>query len=131
VFCLLCYAISGLTCEVAEFRGPGVHHNFDDSDSGYDVDMDQKKPFGGNQRGRIILLGDGTEVLTDSDDTEMFDHSEEDKDLASQVNKGQATSEDEPKPPTQKTEPNLKAAADGVLPKSTETTEKKADEKST
>ncbi|PMD44222.1 protein phosphatase-like protein 2C [Hyaloscypha variabilis F] len=117
--------------EYAEFRGPGVHHNFDDSDSGYDVDMDQKKPFGGNQRGRIILLGDGTEVLTDSDDTEMFDHSEEDKDLASQVNKGQATSEDEPKPPTQKTEPNLKAAADGVLPKSTETTEKKADEKST
>ncbi|KAH7350854.1 phosphatase 2C-domain-containing protein [Rhexocercosporidium sp. MPI-PUGE-AT-0058] len=74
------------------FRGPGVHHNFDDSDSGYDVDMDQKsKSFGGNQRGRIILLGDGTEVLTDSDDTEMFDRSEEDRDLASQVSKGQAT----------------------------------------
>ncbi|KAG4443455.1 hypothetical protein IFR05_001025 [Cadophora sp. M221] len=77
----------------SEFRGPGVHHNFDDSDSGYDVDMDQKsKSFGGNQRGRIILLGDGTEVLTDSDDTEMFDRSEEDRDLASQVpRKGQAT----------------------------------------
>lgn len=52
--------------------------------------MDQKsKSFGGNQRGRIILLGDGTEVLTDSDDTEMFDRSEEDRDLASQVHKGQ------------------------------------------
>jgi len=77
--------------EYAEFRGPGVHHNFDDSDSGYDVDMDQKSKttFGGNQRGRIILLGDGTEVLTDSDDTEMFDHQEEDKDLDSQVHKGQ------------------------------------------
>jgi len=76
--------------EYAEFRGPGVHHNFDDSDSGYDVDMDQKlKAFGGNQRGRIILLGDGTEVLTDSDDTEMFDRGDEDKDLVSQVNKGQ------------------------------------------
>ena len=108
-----------------------MHHNFDDSDSGYDVDMDQKKPFGANQRGRIILLGDGTEVLTDSDDTEMFDHSEEDKDLASQVNKGQATSQDEPKSTTEKTGPNLKAVADGVLPKSTETTEKKAEEKST
>merc|ERR1712093_567422 len=87
--------------EYAEFRGPGVHHNFDDSDSGYDVDMDSKsKSFGGNQRGRIILLGDGTEVLTDSDDTEMFDRSEEDRDLASQVSKGQtneSTGDSEPK----------------------------------
>jgi len=61
--------------------------------------MDQKsKTFGGgNQRGgRIILLGDGTEVLTDSDDTEMFDHSEEDRDLASQVHKGQVTGHDQP-----------------------------------
>jgi len=57
--------------------------------------MDQKlKSFGGNQRGRIILLGDGTEVLTDSDDTEMFDHGDEDKDLDSQVSKGKATSQD-------------------------------------
>jgi protein phosphatase PTC2/3 len=73
----------------AEFRGPGVHHNFDDSDSGYDLeDQKQGKPFGiGGYRGRIIFLGDGTEVLTDSDDTEMFDNSEEDKDLASQVSK--------------------------------------------
>ena len=107
-----------------------MHHNFDDSDSGYDVDMDQKKTFGGNQRGRIILLGDGTEVLTDSDDTEMFDHSEEDKDLASQVHKGQA-SQDEPKSAPEKTEPNLRGVADTPLPKSTETTEKKADEKVT
>ncbi|RDL37887.1 putative protein phosphatase 2C [Venustampulla echinocandica] len=85
--------------EYAEFRGPGVHHNFDDSDSGYDVDMDQKiKAFGGTQKGRIILLGDGTEVLTDSDDTEMFDHQEEDKDLASQVSKGQVAGSDESKP---------------------------------
>ena len=34
------------------------------------------------------MLGDGTEVLTDSDDTEMFDQSEEDKDTANQVKKG-------------------------------------------
>ncbi|KAJ0165084.1 Protein phosphatase 2C -like protein 2 [Colletotrichum tanaceti] len=75
--------------EYAEFRGPGVHHNFDDSDSGYDVDVENKgKPFGiGGYKGRIIFLGDGTEVLTDSDDTEMFDNAEEDKDLESQVSK--------------------------------------------
>lgn len=80
-----------LTCRnLAEFRGPGVHHNFDDSDSGYDVDSDNKpgKSFGiGGHKGRIIFLGDGTEILTDSDDTEMFDNSEEDQDLASQVSK--------------------------------------------
>jgi protein phosphatase 2C family protein 2/3 len=84
-----------LTTPAAEFRGPGVHHSFDDSDSGYDVDTDSRsRPFGNNNgsgpggyRGRIIFLGDGSEVLTDSDDTEMLDNSEEDKDLASQVSK--------------------------------------------
>ncbi|KAK1971725.1 protein phosphatase 2C [Colletotrichum sublineola] len=83
--------------EYAEFRGPGVHHNFDDSDSGYDVDIENKgKPFGiGGYKGRIIFLGDGTEVLTDSDDTEMFDNAEEDKDLESQVSKASsATNKD-------------------------------------
>ena len=120
---------AGLTCEIAEFRGPGVHHNFDDSDSGYDVDMDhQKKSFGGNQqRGRIILLGDGTEVLTDSDDTEMFDHSEEDKDLASQVHKGQTASPEETK--SDNTDPSYKAAADSFLSNSTEPAQKKAGDK--
>lgn len=58
--------------------------------------MDHKsKNFGiGGYRGRIIFLGDGTEVLTDSDDTEMFDNAEEDKDLASQVSKGSSTAHD-------------------------------------
>ncbi|KAJ4408005.1 Protein phosphatase 2C 2 [Gnomoniopsis sp. IMI 355080] len=81
--------------EYAEFRGPGVHHNFDDNGSGYanDDDSDSKgKSFGiGGYKGRIIFLGDGTEVLTDSDDTEMFDNAEEDKDLASQVSKGSSS----------------------------------------
>ena len=63
-----------------------MHHNFDDSDSGYDMDMDARAKA---NRGRIILLGDVSEVLTDSDDTEMFDHSEEDKDLDSQVHKNE------------------------------------------
>lgn len=117
-----------LTYTAAEFRGPGVHHNFDDSDSGYDVDMDQKsKGFSSNQRGRIILLGDGTEVLTDSDDTEMFDHSEEDRDLASQVSKAPVTNhEEESKASTTSPDSQYKAAIDEVLPQSTSSSEKKA-----
>ncbi|RYP89473.1 hypothetical protein DL769_000024 [Monosporascus sp. CRB-8-3] len=86
--------------EYAEFRGPGVHHNFDDSDSGYDLDENKSKPFGiGGYKGRVIFLGDGTEVLTDSDDTEMFDNSEEDKDLASQVSKNASSEESNGAPP--------------------------------
>jgi protein phosphatase PTC2/3 len=78
----------------AEFRGPGVHHNFDDSDGAYEEGEKGGKPFGiGGYRGRIIFLGDGSEVLTDSDDTEMFD--QEDKDLDSQVSKASASSEPE------------------------------------
>lgn len=79
---------------IAEFRGPGVHHNFDDNGSpGYENDTDSKsKSFGiGGYKGRIIFLGDGTEVLTDGDDTEMFDNSEEDKDLDSQVSKASSS----------------------------------------
>lgn len=76
----------------AEFRGPGVHHNFDDSDSGYDIEPDRTNSFGvGGYNGRIILLGDGSEVQTDSNDTEMFDR--EDKDLDSQVSKASTSSE--------------------------------------
>jgi len=78
----------------AEFRGPGVHHNFDDSDSGYDPEDSSGGRFkgfsSGGNRGRIIFLGDGSEVLTNSEDTEMFDS--EDKDLDSQVSK---TADDE------------------------------------
>ena len=92
--------------------------------------MDNKlKSFGGNQRGRIILLGDGTEVLTDSDDTEMFDHVDEDKDLDSQVHKGQVTGHEsnsaEPKTSDipekiDSIHPEYKAVADKVLSNSTE-----------
>jgi protein phosphatase PTC2/3 len=37
--------------------------------------------------GRIILLGDGTELTTEAPDAEMFDNDNEDKDLDSQVDK--------------------------------------------
>ncbi len=101
-----------------------MHHNFDDSDSGYDLEDQQKqgKSFGlGGYKGRVIFLGDGTEVLTDSDDTEMFDNSEEDKDLVSQVSRG--TSQD-----TSSAEAEQKAA--GASAASTGTGDnKKADEK--
>jgi len=74
--------------EYAEFRGPGVRHQFDhDSPDEYELDLDHRPRGIGGRSGRIILLGDGTEVLTDSDDTEMFDQSEEDKDAANQVKK--------------------------------------------
>lgn len=96
--------------EYAEFRGPGVHHNFDDSDSGVEEHR-QGGNTGGNGRnfgiggykGRIIFLGDGTEVLTDGDDTEMFDNSEEDKDLASQVSKGETQGGDKEATPQPET----------------------------
>lgn len=70
----------------AEFRGPGVRHRFEDSGDDYDLGLPRSHGNGGRS-GRIILLGDGTEILTDSDDTEMFDHEDEDKDLESQVTK--------------------------------------------
>lgn len=87
---------------LAEFRGPGVHHNYEDSDSGYEMDAENKgKSFGvGGYRGRIIFLGDGTEVLTDSDDTELFDNADEDKDLESQVSKNNSTSTEKENAPT-------------------------------
>jgi len=47
-----------------EFRGPGVHHNFDDSDSGMDNSMDSRA-------------------------REMYDHVDDDKDLENQVVRGQ------------------------------------------
>jgi protein phosphatase PTC2/3 len=112
---------------VAEFRGPGAHHNYDDSDSGYDMDMSK----GSENKGRIILLGDGSEALTGPDDAAMFDHDDEDKDLESQVpvfkaeekngenNKSKNLSNDPP---------NLEATPkpDDDSPPSKESTEKKS-----
>jgi protein phosphatase 2C family protein 2/3 len=65
---------------IAEFRGPGVHHNFEDSDSGYEMDPENK--------GRSFGV----------DDTEMFDNADEDKDLASQVSKNPKSAEKDTAP---------------------------------
>jgi protein phosphatase 2C family protein 2/3 len=56
--------------EYAQFRGPGVHNNFDDSPDEFD---ERNRPGSG----RIIMVGDGTEALSDSDDDDMFDDEEE------------------------------------------------------
>jgi len=97
-----------LTLSSAEFRGPGRHHRFDDSaDDDYDMDMDQRtRMLGRGDRGRIILLGDGTEIHTDmahddDGDVDMEDRGEaeedegEEKDLAEQVRKGQSEAKSE------------------------------------
>lgn len=95
LFCIQNLAIpaDSLLCS-AEFRGPGVRQSYDESGDDYELDLDQRTRNMGGRSGKIILLGDGTEMLTDSDDTEMFDHSEEDRDLDSQVNKSQANTSD-------------------------------------
>ncbi|EXJ80029.1 protein phosphatase [Capronia epimyces CBS 606.96] len=78
-----------------QFRGPGVRHQFDhDSPDEYELDLDHRSRGFGGRGGRIILLGDGTEVLTDSDDAEMFDQSEEDKDTANQIKKSPSDTSD-------------------------------------
>lgn len=47
----------------------------------------------GGRSGKVYLLGPGTsDVSGDSDETEMFDHDDEDKDLESQVSRGQSKS---------------------------------------
>lgn len=89
----------GLTNCEAEFRGPGVHHRFDASDEDEYMDMDQRTRLLGGRGGRIILLGDGTEIVTgtgDDDDIDMEDRGEaeeaDDSDVEEQVKKGQAES---------------------------------------
>ncbi|EFQ96732.1 hypothetical protein MGYG_08657 [Nannizzia gypsea CBS 118893] len=63
---------------ISSFRGPGVRPQFNEGS-----EYDSAGPTG--RSGRIILLGDGTEVLTDMGDEDMFDSADEDKDLESQV----------------------------------------------
>lgn len=114
---------------LAEFRGPGVHHNYEDSDSGYEVDADKGKSFGvGGYKGRIIFLGDGTEVLTDSDDTEMFDNADEDKDLENQVSKTSTTEASAAKDSEAESSKTEATPADSTTSDSTKTEEPKKTE---
>lgn len=125
---------------LAEFRGPGRHHSFDDSPDDYEMDMDQRtRMLGRGGSGRVILLGDGTEIHTgqnhdDDGDVDMEDRGEaeelEDKDLEEQVKKGQSdakkesngtveersTREETPGPAQQSSEP--KETVEEVKPES-------------
>ncbi|KKA31232.1 hypothetical protein TD95_002726 [Thielaviopsis punctulata] len=77
--------------EYAEFRGPGIHHGFDEAENGYEHDKSRAQRIGlGNYPGRIIFLGDGSEsqIAVENEEAEMFDSIEEEKDLQSQVPKG-------------------------------------------
>lgn len=51
------------------------------------MELDSRFRPNNSNGGRIILLGDGTEVSTGENEHEMFDNEDEDKDLDSQVNK--------------------------------------------
>lgn len=93
--------------EYAEFRGPGVHHNFEDSDSGYEMDAENK--------GRSFGV----------DDTEMFDNADEDKDLESQVTKTSTSTEKDTSSATPST-----TAVTALDSKPTDLTDSKPTEKS-
>ncbi|RKF74840.1 Protein phosphatase 2C-like protein 2 [Golovinomyces cichoracearum] len=77
--------------EYAELRGPLIRKNFDDSDNGFQ--LDPSKGLAKHLR-RIILLGDGSDSLTNPDNKLMSDLSDEDHDLRSQVSKVHASSHD-------------------------------------
>ena len=51
----------------AEFRGPGQHRQFDNSPDENDMDIDQRSTTIGGRGSRIILLGDGSEAVNNSD----------------------------------------------------------------
>ena len=68
----------------AEFRGPGIRNQFEDNPEEYDMDADRTRGYSA-RAGRIILLGDGTEVIPDQNEEELFDQTEEDQDLTNQV----------------------------------------------
>ena len=107
---------------VAEHRGPGVHHGFDNNDDDYDMPMDmdhRAQALRGLARG-IILLPDGTGFATgsglggfgsrlsnsaelnnritdlDDKDADLMDTSDEDRDLDEQIHKGGQPGESTP-----------------------------------
>ena len=90
----------------AEFRGPGVKHQFEDSGDDYDMDLQN------NGRGRIIFLGDGTEVMTEGDeeeddkDVEMQSHNSE----PAKVDGARNEREETPGPESQKVLPSQDGA---------------------
>lgn len=60
----------------AELRGPGFRDPFEEGANECDLEVDRTRGFS-IRSGRIILLGDGTEVMTEQNEDEMFDHADE------------------------------------------------------
>lgn len=77
---------------LAEIRAGGQprRKRLEDSGDDYDLELDKQGSGYGGRSGRIILLGNGTEVQTDSDEQEVFDHEDDDRDLENQVSKHDA-----------------------------------------
>jgi protein phosphatase 2C family protein 2/3 len=67
-----------LTESIAEKPKGRGGRKFDDS--GDDFEDDNNSAIRKMTGGRVIMLGDGTEVLTDSDDIDMFDDQSKDED---------------------------------------------------
>ncbi|CAG8131982.1 unnamed protein product [Penicillium olsonii] len=81
----------------SEFRGPGIRNQFEDNPDEYDMDVDRTRGYS-VRSGRIILLGDGTEVIPDQNEEELFDQTEEDQDLTNQVQHETSTRDREATP---------------------------------
>lgn len=76
------YPVIALTLSphsIAELRGPSLRQRY------HREVQSENSPS--DRPGNIILLGDGRQVLTDGDDTNMFDYGDEDRDLESQASK--------------------------------------------
>lgn len=68
----------------AEFRGPGIRNQFEETPDNYDLENDRSRGFS-VRSGRIILLGDGTELIPEQNDEELFDQKEESRDVTNHL----------------------------------------------
>ncbi|PKY00904.1 protein phosphatase 2C [Aspergillus campestris IBT 28561] len=76
----------GKNGDAAEFRGPGIRNQFEENPDDYDMENDRARGFS-VRSGRIILLGDGTELVPEQNDEELFDQTDEDRDMSNQVDR--------------------------------------------
>lgn len=107
----------------AEFRGPGIRNQFEDQPDDYELEMERSRAFSVRQ-GRIILLGDGTEIISDQNEEELFNQTEE-QDLANQVHPTNSRNEREGTPgPQGKQDESSGTAQISESPASTDEKEK-------
>ncbi|GAQ10983.1 protein phosphatase 2C homolog 3 [Aspergillus lentulus] len=68
----------------SEFRGPGIRNQFEETPDNYDLENDRSRGFS-VRSGRIILLGDGTELIPEQNDEELFDQRAENRDVTNHL----------------------------------------------